>query len=91
MTALKEWRTKVTRDRALPAICVVSNGQFKDIARRAPTDLETLATLGEMRRWQIAEWGDQILEVIGSVEVRRGGAEEPAVDGEGGGRRRRRR
>ncbi len=93
MSALKDWRTRVTRDRRLPAICVVSNSQFKDIARRAPTDLATLATLGEMRRWQVDEWGDEILAVVASVEVRRGQSEEGSGEGEGqgGGKRRRRR
>ncbi len=93
MTALKEWRARVTREYSLPAICVVSNGQFKEIARRAPTDLATLATLGEMRRWQVAEWGEQILAVVGGVDVRRGASEEPSGEGEGekSGRRRRRR
>ncbi len=92
MVALKEWRSRVTRAQRLPPICVVSNGQFQEIARRAPTDLAALAGLGEMRKWQIEAWGAQILEVVASVDVKRGGGEPEGetAEGEGAGRRRRR-
>lgn len=92
LVALKEWRSKVTRERNLPQICVMANGQFQAIARRAPTDIETLGSLADMRRWQVAEWGEDILKVVASIDVRRG-PPVAAVEGEEptGGRRRRRR
>lgn len=90
MLALKEWRNQISRTRNLPPICVVSNTQFQHIARRAPTDLETLAGLAEMRRWQVTEWGDELLQVVASVEVRRGGGEEGTDEPTSAGRRRRR-
>lgn len=91
LLALKEWRTRVTRERRLPQICVMANSQFQAIARRAPTDLETLASLGDMRRWQLAEWGEEILRVVESIDVRRGPPPEETAESTGGGRRRRRR
>lgn len=85
MAALKDWRTKVTREQRLPQICVVANGQFQEIARRAPADLDTLASLGEMRRWQVDAWGEQILQVVRSVEIRRGALDEERAGGEAAG------
>lgn len=83
---LKDWRNRIVGRGGESPVTVVSNGVMKEIARYAPTTLEELAAVPDVRRWQVERWGTAILaEIEPSV-----GAAAPA-DSEAGPRRRRRR
>jgi ribonuclease D len=89
MQRLKDWRNEITREGPESSVTVVSNSVLKDIARAAPRTLEELAAVPDVRKWQVAMWGPQLLEQIvdelSSVEPR------PADDSGKPRRRRRRR
>jgi ribonuclease D len=96
MNALKEWRNDlVSKTPNLNPVAVVSNNTLKSIVRARPESLEELATVPDVRNWQVDAYGAQILAVLdhtvpkGSVPEEGDGVEES--DGAGGGGRRRRR
>ncbi len=71
---LKNWRNgRVQRDGIAP-IAVVSNSLLKEIARAVPTDLDALAAVPGVRRWQVAAFGEELLQIIGQVPARQGGS-----------------
>jgi ribonuclease D len=78
---LKAWRNEKVRKDGVAPIAVVSNSLLKEIARHAPKDLDALAEVPGIRRWQLEDLGEEILSVVQSVPAR----------SPGGGRRRRRR
>jgi len=84
---LKDWRNQVISRGGESPVTVVSNGVMKEIARHAPTTLEELAAVPEVRRWQVARWGVAILEQIEPALRDLG----PAPDSAPAGRRKRRR
>lgn len=74
--ALKEWRNAVVAFEGLPAVAVVSNGVLKELARVGPRTQEELEAVPELRRWQAATWGTQLLEVIADASPRRAASDE---------------
>lgn len=63
--ALKLWRNELvaSSDRHVPAT-VASNAVLKAIAQRRPTTIEELAAIRDVRRWQVQDFGETILEVV---------------------------
>ncbi|MEC7946499.1 MAG: HRDC domain-containing protein [Myxococcota bacterium] len=64
---LKDWRNRVVREKSLPPVVVANNTVLRDVAKVAPRTLQDLADIPGMRRWQVAEFGDDILGVIDEV------------------------
>lgn len=69
LAPLKAWRNEVVSTRRLPPVAVASNGLLKEIARVAPQDVKTLATVPGIRRWQVRDYGAELLEVLNSVDA----------------------
>lgn len=88
--ALKEWRNAETQRTGLPSITVASNGQLREITRAAPRTIEELAAVEELRSWQVARYGDAIVEIV-SGTVRSAPEPDDTRGAAGGARRRRRR
>ncbi len=64
---LKAWRNEKVRKDGVAPIAVVSNNLLKEIARLAPQDLDGLAEVPGIRKWQLEDLGDELLTVLGSV------------------------
>jgi ribonuclease D len=65
LAALKEWRNRLTgSDPLFTPITTASNSVLKEVARARPLNLEELAAIPEVRRWQVAEYGPQLLAVL---------------------------
>jgi ribonuclease D len=60
---LKRWRTEVlSRDPTLNAYSVASNATLKWIAAMRPTNLQELSEVPEVRRWQVRDFGVELLD-----------------------------
>lgn len=81
---LKDWRNRVVARRGLAPVVVANNNVLKEIARLMPTSLDELAAVPGIRRWQIADFGDELISVVQSVEA-------PAASSNSKRRRRRKR
>jgi ribonuclease D len=63
--ALKDWRNRLTEGRnAVTPYAVASNSVLKLIAKARPFDLDELSALPEVRRWQVRDHGEDILDVL---------------------------
>lgn len=97
--ALKQWRNELLdRDDSLSPITVASNAILKNVAEARPTTLEELRKVPEVRRWQVRDFGEDLLAVLDKAVPWDPDApddddddEESAKGGRKGGRRRRRR
>jgi len=68
-TALRSWRNRVVqREPDRTPLTVASNSVLKSIARYRPTTLEELEAVPEVRRWQVHDFGEQILDVLDRVD-----------------------
>lgn len=67
---LKAWRNEKVRTEGVAPIAVVSNNLLKEIAKAAPKDLDALAEVPGIRRWQLADLGEELLGVLNSVPER---------------------
>jgi len=85
---LKDWRNRVVKSKGLPPVVVANNTLLKDVSKVAPRTLQDLADIPGVRRWQVAEFGDDILGVIDHVCSKAPSAEP---DGDKPSKRRRRR
>ncbi len=61
---LKSWRNRQAESEGMEPALVITTGQMKAIAVRAPTTLEALQEIPLIRRWQIRRYGEQWLEEI---------------------------
>ncbi len=67
--ALKDWRTRVLADHPeLTPYMTASNGVLKAIASARPYDLEELESIPDVRRWQVDDWGDDLLDVLDEID-----------------------
>ena len=64
---LKTWRNHVVVSRGLSPVVVANNQLLKEIARMAPKDLDALAAVPGIRDWQLRDFGDELVEIVGSV------------------------
>lgn len=79
--ALKEWRNNlVNRSPLHNTFSVANNSTLKQIARARPHDLEELAEIPEVRRWQVRDHGEALLKVLDKAS--------PKAPGQTGRRRR---
>lgn len=65
MAALKEWRNELTsRDDLYTPLTTASNSVLKEIARVRPTTLDELQAIPDVRRWQVIDYGETILDIL---------------------------
>ena len=62
---LKQWRTSLSARIGLPPGLLAPNGTLEGIARQVPTTTEALLGLPGVRRWQVGEFGAELLAEIG--------------------------
>ncbi len=68
VVALKNWRNDVVAaNPGTQAVAVISNASLKSLVRSRPRDLEELALVPDVRQWQVAAYGEQLLAVLDSV------------------------
>lgn len=68
MADLKQWRMEVlARDPSLNPYTVMSNATLKWIAAMRPRDLDELAEVPEVRRWQVRDYGEELLARLDRV------------------------
>jgi ribonuclease D len=66
---LKLWRNEViSRDSSLSSFSVASNGTLRQIAQMRPRSLEELKLVPEVRRWQVADFGDELLDRLNVID-----------------------
>lgn len=71
--ALRTWRNALVEERPeLTPFTVASNTVLTNIARYRPASLEDLREVPEVRRWQVADFGEAILAVLDEVDPPRG-------------------
>jgi ribonuclease D len=88
MARLKKWRNAHSKALGLSPAMVVNNAVLKEVAALKPKEVEDLDRIDEMRRWQKAQIGPDLVEMVGTwIEAnpkkkrrgrrrrRRGGAE----------------
>ena len=62
---LKAWRNRlIESDPAITPFNVASNSVLKAIASYRPTSLKELGEIEDVRRWQVRDHGEQILEIL---------------------------
>ena len=84
LVPLKEWRNERVRSSGVAPVAVANNALLKEIARLAPADIESLKAVPGIRRWQVVDFGDELVDLVQSVtSTRAAGTAKP--------RRRRRR
>ncbi len=88
---LKQWRKGVTRRDGVPMVMVGNNSQLRAVAGTRPRDMAELEAIGDLRRWQIERYGQELLEQVRSFEAGRQPSPEPGEAPEKPKRRRRRR
>ena len=64
---LKEWRNNLVQTKKLSPVVVANNQLLKEISRSEPGSIEELAAVPGIRRWQVADFGEEILSVITGV------------------------
>ncbi len=61
---LKDWRKKVASKLELDPGVLINNATLEGIAKRQPRNGDELEELGLLKKWQLREFGDAILQVI---------------------------
>ncbi len=67
MAMLKDWRNRLVAPMNAAPTTVASNGLLREIVRMAPTTLEALGQVPDIRRWQLATHGEAIVEIVSRV------------------------
>ncbi len=68
MASLKQWRNDlIDSDPSLTPYTVASNATLKWIASMRPHSIEELKQVPEVRRWQVRDFGEEILELLDRV------------------------
>jgi ribonuclease D len=63
---LRAWRTKRATARGVDLDVILNNETLMAVARACPTDMDALTALGVMRSWKLAEYGPELLAIVGS-------------------------
>lgn len=61
---LKKWREQLSAELELATGLVAPNWLLERIAEQRPVDMEQLAAVQGIRRWQLALWGADLLKVL---------------------------
>ena len=68
LNVLKDWRNDKVSKTGVPPVAVANNTLLKEIARLVPSDLDELRTVPGIRRWQVADHGEEVLAVVQAVK-----------------------
>jgi ribonuclease D len=74
---LKEWRNNRVAQFSISPVAVANNALLKEIARKAPTNIDELASVSGIRKWQLADFSDELLKVIADVPVGSSDSDKP--------------
>ncbi|OXS82028.1 DNA helicase RecQ [Kocuria marina] len=66
--ALREWRTSVAKEKQIPPYMVFSDATLVGIVEAAPASTAQLSGISGVGAKKLAEYGDAVLEVLGSSE-----------------------
>ena len=64
---LKDWRNARVKHLGVSPVAVANNALLKEVARVAPSDLEALGKVPGIRKWQLREFGDELLEIVSGI------------------------
>ena len=68
MASLKQWRNDLVQsDPSLTPFTVASNATLKWIASMRPHNIEELKQVPEVRRWQVRDFGEEILALLDQI------------------------
>lgn len=73
---LKDWRNARVKSTGVAPVAVANNTLLKEVARLVPADMEALADVPGIRRWQLADFGEELLAVVQKVTDDRGDSED---------------
>ena len=62
---LRAWRMKRATARGVDLDVILNNETLMAVARACPADMDALAALGVMRSWKLAEYGPELLAIVG--------------------------
>ena len=62
---LRAWRTKRATARGVDLDVILNNETLMAVARACPADMDALAALGVLRSWKLAEYGPELLTIVG--------------------------
>ncbi len=62
--SLRAWRSQQARTRGVPAYVVFPDRTLLEIARRSPGDLDQLAEVKGVGPRKLAEFGDEVLQIV---------------------------
>jgi len=80
LTALKDWRNEKVQRTGLPPVAVANNTLLKEIARLVPADEASLSEVAGIRKWQIADHGSELIDVVARVREKAPKGSEPKRD-----------
>lgn len=63
LKVLKIWRNKQAEDEALEPAMVLTGNVLREVARLKPKDIEGLAEISLIRKWQIKRYGKPLLKI----------------------------
>ena len=66
---MKRWREKEAKRLAIDPGVFFSNAQIKTLVEAAPTTIEGLEAIPDLKKWQIREYGNQLIKAINSRET----------------------
>jgi len=68
LAELKTWRNQVlSRDPSMSPSTIASNSTLRWIALVRPTNLAELEEVPEVRRWQVADFGEELIDLLDKV------------------------
>jgi ribonuclease D len=88
LEAMKVWRNDIARARAVAPAMVVANHLLRAVAAVKPASEEDLADVPDLRRWQRAEFGADLVRLVGEWLAHRPPPPPRPTEGERAGRRR---
>jgi len=62
--SLREWRRGIAREHGVPAYTVLHDASLREIARRRPASVESLADVSGIGAVKLARYGEAIIEVV---------------------------
>ncbi len=65
---LKKWRENEASRLAIDPGVFFSNAQIKALVEKAPADIENLKAINGLKKWQIREYGEKLIEMVNDWE-----------------------
>ncbi len=91
MSHLRSWRNKTAEEAKLGPGMIVNNTVLKSVSALQPKEVSELNRIPEMRRWQIKDWGAELVEQVASYKAAAKEKQEAKKADDGDGTKRRRR